>query len=721
VCSTTLTLVGRAQDQLAAYDTALRCIHVSDAVARCGFGRRPDELIGHTLCEVAPDVALKLEPLLRHVLETDEPLVNVDLSGETTSTPGAPRHWLGTIYPLRNPAGRTIGVGAMAADLPEHKPADDKHADLLARERLAEQRLAFMAEASQLIDSSIDCQTVARRVAHLAVPFLGEWCAVHTLQGARVRLVARARAHATDQGDADALLSGSPSNVRDLPPAVAHVLRTGASRLLPDATDGQLAALLGDANQGRSVPALGRQSCMVVALRVRGRTLGSMAFGASDRHYGPEDLALAEDLARCCAQALDNARRHSQADRRLRELEALHRADEALHQSLRLDEVLQALVGVATDILEADKSLVLVWDAKHQRLVVGAARGFAAEAIPLLVFAPGEGISGRAAEQGEPIVVHDLLSDTRLPPHLRAVANAEAMRSLASVPIKESDDVIGVFNVIFLVPRVFSAADRRMLLALAQRAALAIGNARLYERAQRAVHAREEVLAATSHELRNPLGNIKGFVSALQRTDVDWDQPTRRDFLGEIEREADRLEKLVDGLLDLAHIDDTGVDDRTRAPVRPKALVAAGLDRVRHMLAGRDVFVSIPHQLPPVEVDAGHVEHVLANLLENAAKYAPSRTPIHVSGRVVGDEVELAVDDEGPGIATEHLERIFDRFFRARVTDNIPGTGLGLAICRSIVQAQGGSIWAENRASGGARFVVRLPVPKRSRLLDAAP
>jgi two-component system sensor histidine kinase KdpD len=271
------------------------------------------------------------------------------------------------------------------------------------------------------------------------------------------------------------------------------------------------------------------------------------------------------------------------------------------------------------------------------------------------------------------------------------------MRSLAAVPIKASDDVIGVFNVIFMVPRVFTADDRRMLLALAQRAALAIGNARLYERAQRAVHAREAVLAATSHELRNPLGNIKGFV------------------LGEIEREADRLEKLVDGLLDLAHIDDAGVENGTRAPVPPNALVAAGLDRVRHMLAGREVFVSIPDQLPAVEVNAAHVEHVLANLVENAAKYAPPRTPIQVSGRLVGDEVELAVDDEGPGIATEYLERIFDRFFRAHVTENVPGTGLGLAICRAIAQAQGGSIWAENRPSGGARFVVRLPVHERHR------
>jgi two-component system sensor histidine kinase KdpD len=266
-----------------------------------------------------------------------------------------------------------------------------------------------------------------------------------------------------------------------------------------------------------------------------------------------------------------------------------------------------------------------------------------------------------------------------------------------------------VFNVIFTVPRTLNADDQRLLEALAQRAALAIGNARLYEQAEHTVHARELFLAATSHELRNPLGNIKGFVTSLQRTDVDWDEPTRRDFLGEIEREADRLEELVDDLLDLSRIDDA-IDRETREQVLPRLLVTGGIDRVRHMLEGREVLVSMPDELPAVEVGAERLEHVVANLVDNAAKYSPAGTPIHVIGRLVGDNVELAVEDEGPGIAAEYLERIFDRFFRAHVADDVPGTGLGLAICRAVVEGDGGSIWAENRPSGGARFVVLLPV-----------
>ena len=92
-----------------------------------------------------------------------------------------------------------------------------------------------------------------------------------------------------------------------------------------------------------------------------------------------------------------------------------------------------------------------------------------------------------------------------------------------------------------------------------------------------------------------------------------------------------------------------------------------------------------------------------------AVKYSPAGTMIEVVGRLLEDRVELAVEDEGPGVPPEHLERIFDKFFRDRIADSANGTGLGLSICRAIVRAEGGSIWAENRPAGGARFVVQFP------------
>jgi two-component system sensor histidine kinase KdpD len=120
----------------------------------------------------------------------------------------------------------------------------------------------------------------------------------------------------------------------------------------------------------------------------------------------------------------------------------------------------------------------------------------------------------------------------------------------------------------------------------------------------------------------------------------------------------------------------------------------------------------VPDDLPPVLADAAHLELALKNLLENAAKYSPPGTAIRVSGARVDWEVRLVVEDEGLGIPPEHLERVFERFFRVTGAGlpAQPGTGLGLAISRGIVRAHGGRVWAENRPEGGARFVVALPV-----------
>ena len=223
-----------APDGLAAYDTALRCIHVSDAVARYGFGRRPDEIVGRMLCDAAPDVAPTLEPLLRHVLETDEPLARVEFSGETPSAPGQVWYWLGDIYPLRNSVGKTIGVGVLGMDEKQGKRAEDKQAEFVVRERSATQRLAFLATASQLVAASRDYEDIARRVAKLSVPILGAWCAVHALENGRVRLIAHASAAGTDDADVPpALRTYLSEAAHDGPPAVAQVVRTGMSLRFP--------------------------------------------------------------------------------------------------------------------------------------------------------------------------------------------------------------------------------------------------------------------------------------------------------------------------------------------------------------------------------------------------------------------------------------------------------------------------------------------------------
>lgn len=229
--------------------------------------------------------------------------------------------------------------------------------------------------------------------------------------------------------------------------------------------------------------------------------------------------------------------------------------------------------------------------------------------------------------------------------------------------------------------------------------------------------ARDELLAATAHELRLPLSHIKGFVTSLRRTDVHWDEATRRDFLAEIEVETDRLADLADALIQASGANGAKSCIPTRAPTTATALIEDGLHRVRCPLRNRQVSLTVPAGLPALCMDPDGIGRVLANLLQNAVKYSPPTSAIWISARLVGhSRLELSVQDEGSGVALEDRRRIFEPFFRTRtsVLDNSQGHGLGLAICKSIVQAHGGSIKVDERPGGGASFNVVLPVALRA-------
>jgi two-component system sensor histidine kinase KdpD len=223
-----------------------------------------------------------------------------------------------------------------------------------------------------------------------------------------------------------------------------------------------------------------------------------------------------------------------------------------------------------------------------------------------------------------------------------------------------------------------------------------------------------ELPAVLAHELRLPLSHIKGFVSSLRRTDVHWDAATRRDFLAEIEVETDRLAELVDALTRAGGATGARSAVADRVLTSPTALVEGGLHRVRGLLRGRLVSVDVPAALPPVCVDPDGMERVLANLLQNAAKYSPPTSPIWVCARVgVGHRLELCVQDAGPGVPPEDRQRIFEPLFRRRASarTNVPGQGLGLAICTSIVVGHGGSIRVDERPGGGRQLHRRVACP----------
>src|SRR5262249_45719306 len=152
----------------------------------------------------------------------------------------------------------------------------------------------------------------------------------------------------------------------------------------------------------------------------------------------------------------------TQTTRRSRDLEALYRADEVLYRSLQLDQVLQGLVDVAKDVLEADMSSVLIWDDRHENLIPGATRGFRPDSVAQMSHPPGEGVTTRVALTGKPIAVEEAMSDPRV---AHRITDEEGIRSLLHVPIRVNDEVFGVFGVNYREARQFSGAEERLLLA----------------------------------------------------------------------------------------------------------------------------------------------------------------------------------------------------------------------------------------------------------------
>ncbi len=222
---------------------------------------------------------------------------------------------------------------------------------------------------------------------------------------------------------------------------------------------------------------------------------------------------------------------------------------------------------------------------------------------------------------------------------------------------------------------------------------------------------KSQFISAMSHELRTPLTSIKGCATSLLREDVDWDKPTTKEFLGTISQKADELNAMIDKLLQTTKIEG-GAIKLDKEPVAIARLAAKVIKDNALRSLGHQLSSDFPLDIPVVEADSHYIERVLHNLVENAIKYSPNGGKIRVSGNVGRNEVVVSVQDDGMGIASAELGKVFDRFYRADnpLSRRVGGTGLGLFISKALVEAHGGRIWAESEPGRGSTFSFSLPV-----------
>lgn len=373
---------------------------------------------------------------------------------------------------------------------------------------------------------------------------------------------------------------------------------------------------------------------------------------------------------------------------------------EAVAERLRTELALEA---VAIDLTADDSNPVRV-GAGDPAAIAEAGRSAASTSV----LGAGAGASShQAAEPGRWVRV--------APPH--GVRQVPSARGMIRVPIRGGTSTRG--DLILLGGREHQQLGRRearLLATAAGQLALAVDQERLRretteaEVLRRTDELKSALLDAVSHDLRTPLASIIASAGSLRQADVDWTDAERREFAEAIEQEAERLNRIVGNLLDL-----TRIQGGTLVPARdwhdPTLVLTDAVERLRPALTEHRLVLDIPPDLPPVMLDPVEVDQVVANLIENAAKYSPAGATIRIAAIIESAELRVLVEDTGPGIPPEALPHLFEPFYRAPQTQRVRGSGLGLAVAQGLVNAHGGRIWAENRPEGGARFAFAIPAP----------
>lgn len=404
----------------------------------------------------------------------------------------------------------------------------------------------------------------------------------------------------------------------------------------------------------------------------------------------------------------------AQLERRNQALTILNEVTTTVSRSFSERQALEDVLHRVLELTGLDAGWVWMLDDQGQTMSMAAHRGISPSMAEHLatVNADVAWIDGLLREDQSLIVDHvsDLPWCDPCPP------GPERQYVLVSVPIQVRQQVLGVLSL--LSPRIPETRvyERGLLTAIGHQIGVTVENLRLLQDASEMEVLREldrlrsELIANVSHELRTPLGLIRMLSTALLMEEVTFDAETHRQFLTGIEEETNRLEGIVDNLLDLSRME----SGRLQLDRHSTDLAKLARDTAVAMepeLTGHRLACDLPDVPLIAMVDVKRLEQVLRNLLSNAIKYSPAGGTIAVRAFQRADEITICVQDEGIGIPVDEQARIFERFYRVdnQVTRTTQGAGLGLSICKWIVETHGGQIQVQSTPGEGSRFCIVLP------------
>ena len=499
----------------------------------------------------------------------------------------------------------------------------EARADALVRQR----RLDLSIEAGETLTSGVDAETALRRVANLAVRDFADWCAVDL---------------ANEDDELSRVTAAHAELIHD------SETRAGAPDAVP-AAEVRLAAARGEPVLAQGA---GGDSRILAPMVARGHTLGVLTFfrRAPAHAYGPDDLAVAADIARRAALTVDAARLHHRV-----ELEA---------------DAARVLAYVADGVFLVDRrGLIRLWNPGAEAIT-----GF--PATSMIDRRPSEAIPGWENFR-EQIPV----ADTAGP----------AAPQTVWLDTEDGQRWISISAVEFFGGTVYAFRD--------------------VTEVRRLEELKGDFVATASHELRTPLAAVYGAAQTLRRHDFALDEAGRERFVSMIVDEADRLSRIVNEILLATQLDAGGLE-MAAEPFDPRDLVNRLAEATRsHLRPEITLGVVVRGQPPEVAADRDKVRQVLVNLIDNAVKYSPNGGNVEVGVEPDDGAVRFSVRDEGLGIPADEQERIFEKFYRLdpSMTRGVGGTGLGLYICHELVKRMGGQIWVESTHGKGSTFTFELP------------
>ncbi len=383
-------------------------------------------------------------------------------------------------------------------------------------------------------------------------------------------------------------------------------------------------------------------------------------------------------------------------------LEMILEVSRSLNSTLDLDTLLQSIMEVASQLTDSEAASILLLDKKTGELYFEAATGIKEtefDRIPV----PLEGsIAGWIAQNGEALVIDNAQQDDR---HFGGVDKYTNFitQNILGVPLTAKQETIGVLEVVNKHHDTsYTKDDINILNILADQAAVAIENARLFRQS--------DEIANVVHELRSPMASIIGY-SELMLMKSNMPPEQLRSGLESINREAIRLSQMINDFLDLARLE-TGRARLEKESVNLHELTEEVVEQLYPQVHEKSITISLNviDDIPNFQGDCNRLKQVILNLVDNAIKYNRQGGKVDVTLACNKVRVQLSVRNTGAGIAPDELDLVFDKFYRVQNDEqDVRGTGLGLPIAKKIIEAHRGDIWVESELGIGSNFAFSLP------------